>query len=624
MNNKTQIIKLRHLFFVLLSFLLITTSCEDVLDKENLEALTDGIWDDEDQATLYVNNLYTTNMPDDYFGTNSQLGDESYSSSTSYTYFMYGFILETDVDEVTVMHKDKYALIRRINIAIENLKSSSLSEDITNPLMGQALFFRAWRNWEMAKLYGGIPIVKSVQDPFTEDLDVARSSAKETVAAIVEDLDDAIEKLPVDWEYDDDDGRITSGAAAAFKARVLLTYASPLFNPDNDADRWQDAYDAYNQAIDLLAQMNIPRALYSNFEDIFTTDVLSNPEAIIFKRFSSSVGNDYTQGWEGDVRPPSGNGGGGYTPTWQLVSAFPMANGMLPAEEGSGYDENYFWQNRDPRFYATLAYNGDEWEMTGRDETNVWCFKNKLESNRMPTSGFYNKKATDPTIAADDVDYTSTAWIELRYAEVLLGLAECANELGKTSEAVEQVRAIRERAGIEPGDNNEYGVSSTESQEMLRQIIMIERQCEFAFENKRYWDLRRRLMFRKDLGEYVKKLNGTMRTGFKYVSEYDTIINHKKRYWSDIIKDESSPFYGSLRMDTVLYYGHMDIDNVSTTDKYFTKETKTLDTYSGSEQEINYPELYDFFAIPSTIIESSLAVEQTIGWQYGTFDPLAD
>ncbi|WP_340114648.1 RagB/SusD family nutrient uptake outer membrane protein [Maribellus mangrovi] len=602
------------LALIILMAVLMLPSCKDVLDKSDLNALTDKIWDDEDQATLYINNLYNDNMPKSYFGTNSQLSDETYSSDLQYADLLYGFKTPSDINAVTVLHKDKYELIRRINIALEGLDESALSDEQIAPLRGQALFFRAWRYWEMVQLYGGVPMVMTVQDPYSEDLNVPRSKTSESIDMIVADLDEAIDLLPVDYILDADKGRITSGAAAAFKGRILLNWASPLFNRNNDEARWQRAYDANQQAIDLLAQMNMPRDLHPDFATIFTTDVTTNPEAIIYKRFSLGAGTSYTIGWENSVRPPSGGGNGGYSPTWQLVQAFPMANGKLTNEEGSGYDPTYFWQNRDPRLYATVAYNGDQWEMSGRDEVNVWTFRNSKELNRVPSSGFYNKKASDATVAREDINQTSTAWIELRYAEVLLNFAECANELGETGEALEQIRAIRARAGIEDGGGT-YGIENSVSKEKLRQIIMVERQVEFAFENKRYWDLRRRLMFREDLGEYVTKLNGTQRGGFTY---------RAKGIWGREITDQSSPYYGQLNIDQALAEGDLDLNDTESSDEYFTKSDKNLDIYLGQSAEIDYLELYDFFAVPSSMIEKSPAVEQTAGWINGTFDPLAE
>jgi hypothetical protein len=255
--------------------------------------------------------------------------------------------------------------------------------------------------------------------------------------------------------------------------------------------------------------------------------------------------------------------------------------------------------------------------MTGRAETNLWTFRNVKENNRIPATGFYNKKATDPTIDQENVSQTSTAWIELRYAEVLLNFAECANELGKTAEALEKIRSIRERAwtgaGFDPPAGGDYGIPNSVSQEVLRQIIMVERQVELAYENKRYWDLRRRKMFREDLGQYVKKLNGTQRHGFTY-----TAI----RGFHNEITDETSPYYGQLRMDTALALGHLDIDDESSFSSYWRITYRNLDVYNSEPILIDYQPLYDFFAVPSSMLEKSKLVQQTLGWINGTFDPL--
>lgn len=595
-------------------FMAVFSGCQDVLDKHDLNVLDERIWEDEDQSTLYLNNLYSTNMPAVSLGVNSQLCDESYSGEEQYTDFVYGLKTASDINSLTVFHKTKYELIRRINICLEGMEKSSMSDSLRGIISGQALFFRAYRYWELVNLYGGVPIVKEVQDPFTEDLNVARSKTSESVAAIVGDLDEAMKLLPVEWPLETDKGRITRGIAAAFKGRVLLTWASPMFNPNNSQDRWQKAYDANKQAIEVLSKMKTPRALHPDFKTLFTTDPRTNVESVFYRRFSLSAGIEYTHGWEASVRPPSGGGNGGLSPTWELVKAFPMANGKLTGEPGSGFDSVCFWKNRDPRFYATVVYNGADWSMNGRTGTTIWTFRNIKESNRVSATGFYNRKAADASIPRENISNTGTAWHELRYAEVLLNFAECANELGKTAEALQYLRAIRARAGIEAGSGT-YGIPDNVSKNLLREIIMNERQVEFAFENKRYWDMRRRLMFRQDLGTYVKKLNGTYRHGFTL-----TALSG----WNTEITLETSPYKGWLRIDTALYNKRIDLNDPVSFSKYFRTTYKVMDIYNGMQTAINYAALYDFFAVPSSMLEKSPAVLQTKGWINGVFDPLAE
>ncbi len=623
MNKIDKIKQINFKQYLLIGFMsVLLFSCEKVLDKNDLTKLDDRIWEDASQIELYINNLYYKNMPntgdDGYgFGGHAAYTDETFSTSQSITDLLYGFASESTIGAVSeYFHKDKYQLIRRINICLEGIEDAPVDEAVKAPLRGQALFLRAWRYWEIVKHHGGVPIIKEAQDPYegSEALDVPRSKTKDAINEIIADLDQAIADLPIEWTQTEDKGRINSGAAAAFKGRILLAWASPMFNPNNDQTRWQRAYDANKQAVDLLSQMSVPRALHPNFSTIFTSNVLANVEAVIYRRYSLDAGSDYTHGWENSVRPYSGGGGSGYTPTWNLVQAFPMANGKLINDAESGYDETLFWKDRDPRFYATIAYNGSEWNMNGRESSVVWCFRNSTEGNRVPGTGFYNKKATDPNIARVDIGQTSTAWIELRYAEVMLNLAECANELGNQSEALTNVRAIRERAGIESG-GGEFGISNSVSKEELRELIMIERQVEFAFENKRYWDLRRRKMYREDLGNNVKMLNGTQRLGLSYRANGS---------WGRAITDKTSPYYGIMRIDTAYQFGHIDMNDPNSVKTYWTTSVRKMDLYQGQNIELDYKALYDFFAVPSSMLQKSVAVEQTLGWLNGTFDPLAE
>ena len=614
MKNKLNIMKT--LFTILGLFSLILFSCQDVLDKHDLTKLDERIWEDPVQIKLYINTLYAKNMPGASFAENSALSDETFSTGDNIIQLMYGFSTPNDINAVTDLHKDVYSDIRHINIGLEGIKNSSIDDSTKAVLAGQALFLRTFRYWKLVRLYGGIPIIKEVQDPYdgADALNIPRPKTSEAINDLIEDLDIAIESLPLEWKVNEDRGRITSVAAAAFKGRILLTWASPLFNPGNNEDRWKRAYEANKEAIHLSTQMTTPRSLVPEFKSIFTKPVLDNEEAIIFRRYSLGVGSDYTHGWEGDVRPSSGGGDSKNAPTWELVQAFPMANGKLINEPGSGYDKDVFWKNRDPRFYATIAYNGCEWPMNGRERLPIWCFRNVVEGNKQPATGFYNKKATDPSINIDDVGQTSTSWLELRYAEVLLNFAECANEIGSKDEALENIRLVRARAGIEAG-GGEYGIPNSVSKEELREIIMVERQVEFAFENKRYWDLRRRKMFSEDLGIYVKKLNGTQRHGLNYKALGP---------YGRPIADKSSPFFGWLPIDTAYQNGSIDLLNFNNFSNYFSSSLIALDKYANEHIVLNYKELYYFFAVPQAFIDNSPAIEQTAGWLEGTYDPLAE
>src|SRR5690606_24479241 len=197
-------------FFLFTLSLLVMSGCEDVLDKRNLNTVDDTIWDDYAASTVYLNSLYSQNMPSISLGVNAGYSDEGFSSSEAVTNIMWGVVDETQTGAISEFNVAAFENIRRINFAIMGINSGSLSAEEKEELAGQAYFFRAWRNWELVKLYGGIPLVAEAQDPFFDEMDVPRSTTKASVDFIVSDLDMGIAGLPERWELSADQGRITS------------------------------------------------------------------------------------------------------------------------------------------------------------------------------------------------------------------------------------------------------------------------------------------------------------------------------------------------------------------------------------------------------------------------------
>ncbi|ALJ01636.1 hypothetical protein DC20_21435 (plasmid) [Rufibacter tibetensis] len=567
-----------------LATVILLGSCEDVLDKPDPNAITPALWSNEKQVTLYLNRLYDRSMPAQGFGANSANSDEAPGSGDT----MYGRLT---IDAIGNYSQPKYLDIREINIAIEEIEKGNLSREVKDMLQGQARVLRAWEYWELVKLYGGIPMVLTALNPYNDDLQMPRTKTSEAINIIIDDLDKAIAALPKSWgvsEY----GRVTRGAAAALKSRVLLYWASPQFNPNNASDRWERAYTASKNAKQLLEQDGY--GLMPNFDQIFLVEGNNNKEAIFKRPFDYSTNKIHT--WENSVRPRviGIDGGTNSNPTKQLVDAFPMANGLNITDPASRYDAVHYWKNRDPRFYSTIVYNGANYTVAGesadRKQWHYYYYTNdgklvSTETQNPTTTGFYTRKAVNTSIAKDRVKQTDTDWIEIRFAEVLLNLAEAANEVGKTNEAYVELSKIRSRAKIK-NENGLYGLKANMSTGEMREAIMLERQIEFAFENKRYWDLRRRNLFEK-------KLNGTRRLGIR------TIL--KRQY--------SHASFLSIR-DTV------KLDTKFGT--YFTVEPWLKDDQSA----INYPQpKYNFFAIPKSILDRSPAVKQTQGWDNGSFNP---
>ena len=554
--------------YIITGLLLILTSCSDILDKRDLSALDDEIvWGNETYAAAYLNKLYLDNLPG--WPDVSQYSDEAYEGDD--VAVMYGQLSDGTMDAWY------YSQIRNINILIQKIEAGTLDDSVKKTLKGQAYVLRAWRYFQMVRLYGGVPLILEPQTS-EDNLLVSRNKTSECIAQIISDLDNAIASLPEIWT-EEDLGRITKGAAMALKGRVLLFYASPQFNPSNDMDRWQTAYTANFEAKESLIEAGY--GLYENYEDIWFDEM--NKEDVWVTRYEEP---GLTNSWNASTRPLSEaqNFSGSNHPTLEMVESYPMLSGLPISDPSSCYDPVLFFKNRDPRFNSTIAYNSCLWELSGKTGRRQYTYPT-AEANSPSETGYYCRKAINVSYTPYYTERSSTDWIEIRFAEVLMNFAECAVKTGKTNEAYEVLKQIRKRAGIEPGADNMYGLNRNMSESEMFQSIMLERKIEFAFEGKRYWDLRRNKL-------YATELNGTRRHGTK------PLLNMPLETFNEM-KDNITDY------DT--NYGY-----------YFRDSTVVVDT----KFDINFKDNYYFYDIPRYHLEKNPNLEQTQGWAEGTFDPL--
>ena len=460
----------------------------------------------------------------------------------------------------------------------------TLEEGFKNKIKAQAYFLRAWSYFLLVRVYGGVPVVKTPQE-LTDDLLTPRSSTTETFSFIEEDLDEAIRLLDNEKFVDGDRGRVGTAAALAFKGRVMLYKASPQFNPANpyDNQNWSAALTANENAKNQLETMGF--GLEPNYADIWSTANEGNAEAIMTAIFSDP---DRTNGRrEDNVRPltESKNSTGGDQPIWKFVESYPMADGYQPGNSPNyTYDLQSYWENRDPRFYANIVGNGFLFELSGKAGRRQYTdasfagsedrFGPTADFNR---SGFFPRKGIQPELIQEQVSLNSVDWIEIRYTEVLLNFAEAANEMGRGNEALSALREVRERAGIEAGAGNTYGITAS-SREEIRDAIYFERYIEFAYEGKRFWDLRR-------ARRLDAKLNGTKEQGLLATLKPGLPVDGVPNYT----------------------YEPQDFDY------------QVVDLFSGINLN-TVPESYYFFPIPLGEIQRNENLEQNSGWG-GTFDP---
>ena len=460
--------------FLFIFAMFIFSSCEkDVLDKGPLDSIDENlVWTDPSLAQLFVNDLYNS-IPG---GLWREVDDASDVSEAAHSWLEAIFY---NIGDVTPSNSPfecwgLYTPIRSANTFLKNMAPSETNADAFNSIKGEAIFLRAYFYAELVRFYGDVPIITEPQE-LTDSLSVSRNTYDECITFISDEMDKAAELLPLSFEGDMV-GHATKGAALALKARMLLYAASPLNNPSNDQAKWQKAADACKAVIDLGVY-----SLYDKgYTELFLDD--NNQEVI----FDIQFGYPYrTSGYEYRSNPTGLSGAYGMTrPTQDFIDMYEMANGKPITDPTSGYDPNNPYAERDPRFYASILYNGVDWR-GGPVETFV---NGKYGPNGISTygtdatmTGYYLRKFMDQTKpCAYTNDQGQANWILIRYAEVLLNYAETQIELGNEDEARTYINMVRERVGMP---------ATTATGADLMNLYRNERTVELAFEEHRFFDV---------------------------------------------------------------------------------------------------------------------------------------
>ena len=575
---KTRII---NLFGIGLVSALALTSCSDEFleDKKSYDKVSGDLYNTYEGCELRIDDIYswclpTTNSKANWRYPSSGQKDDMSQSTEEYP----GFSLFVDPEtEITTMQgnapdyfygsfgniqANTYGHIRLINDAIQGISASNgITDAEKDKLLGQAYFFRAWRYYCLVKMYGGVPIVTDLLDPSSSEGSV-RNTTKECIEFICSDLDKAAKMRAASTMNGsgftgNDYGRVTTGTALALKGRVLLLWASPLFNRKNDQTRWTNAYTQMKEELDSINQCGYGLFTSGNnvngstFAMMFN-QVGRNPEAVFFTLYNNKEGDDIGQNsdWERYIRPSNLTGSGGLIPSAMLIDMFPMADGKRPASADTytkldpssyNYEKEYPFMNRDPRFYRTFVFPGFRWAYSGSDDIllgeepntpvynsgrdfelwNYGWYADETKINDEESGyeygadnllgngkGVYVRKRSDDYDINNNPLYTwaktdngscfarsAQPYIELRYAEVLLNLAEVACGAGDMAYAVSLLQQIRARAGYTAENNYGLQADLASDQAKCMSAIIYERQIELAYEGKRFDDMRRWMLF---------------------------------------------------------------------------------------------------------------------------------
>ncbi|GAO41894.1 RagB/SusD family nutrient uptake outer membrane protein [Flavihumibacter petaseus] len=434
-----------------------------------------------------------------------------------------------------------YRSIRECNFALGNIDKVSMDAGHKAAMVAELRFIRAYRYFDLVTNYGGVVLlgdkVYNLGDDFSGDDLYTRASIQDCVNYILSELTAAAAGLPAsnssNWKL----GRATNGAALALKARMALYAASPLYN----AGTWADAATAAKAVMDLGRY-----SIYGGgYRELFLTP--ENNE-IIFERLYTKNASHFPL--EIACAPNGYGGWGGNTPLQNLVDDYEMDNGKAIDEPGSGYNEQNPYVNRDPRFAASILYNGAPYR--GR---NVETFlpggrdsKDGNENWNTSKTGYVMLKFLNDAYPIDNPwDVAGfQPWIYMRYAEVLLNYAEAQNEaVGPDASVYAAVNQIRQRASVEMP-----GLPAGLSQEEMRERIRNERRVELAFEEHRFYDVRRWkiAMQTENVPAYgidiQKQSNGTL-----VYSRKEAITGRKfeeQHYWLPIPRAEIQALNGKI------------------------------------------------------------------------------
>lgn len=396
----------------------------------------------------------------------------------------------------------------------------------------EAHFLRAYFNFELLKRYGPIPIIKSTLDINKDYSDTPRPTMKEVVEFIANDCDMAADSLELTpWRnMNDAFGRATKGAALALKSRLLLYAASPLYvdfgdideaNKPSDATLWKAAADAAKAVIDLNQYELAPA-----YDDLFKND-FQNKEYIFVRRYPSN--SDF----EKSNFPVSYGGKGGTNPSQNLIDDYEML-------DGTAFDWNdpvkaaHPFENRDERLLATVLMNGVLFK--GKRIATYPGGADAMPNPNATKTGYYLRKFLNENVNIQTGGGSDGHVVPLfRLAEIYLNYAEALNEYDPTNPDIAvYLNKIRERVSLPD-------VPSGLTQEQMRTLIHHERRVELAFEEHRFWDVRRWKVASSTLGAPVKgvKITQDDAGNFTYSPvQVEQRVFQPKMYWYPIPQSE--------------------------------------------------------------------------------------
>ena len=557
--------KKRYVIIALSVFGTVFTSCNDsFVNTKPLDQLSESVvWTDPSLADAFVTELYGG------LG-NGGFDEQMLASLTDEASFPHPGRNITTITESrsnpadpgwingTLSWQNMYTRIRACNLALENLKKATTFPKATvDRLSGEAKFMRAYYYHQLVRYFGGVPIVDKTFSLADTEFMSKRNTMKECIAFIEKECDESAALLTETMAA----GRASKAAALALKSRILIYAASDLYdastaksksaamaaytNPEfvafvdgSRTERWTKAKNAAKAVLDLPGLGNQLNLSAPASKEDGVTNYMNNSlsrsggeKELIFARYFINAKAE-NGGRIGLFNGPNGyNNWAGNAPIQNFVDDYEMMDGSKFSWSNANHSAAPY-VNRDPRFYATLMYDGSAWKprsasaapkdpfnqiQTGQYEISsgsgkVPYFgldtrKSSIEDWNGSYTGYYFRKFTDPSPAiVDQNTWQQIPWPFLRYTEAVFNYVEACIALGEDAEARAWLNKVRFRSGMP---------AVTESGSALRDRYRNERRIEMAFEEQRYHDARRWMIASSTLGNKVQIINviGTLKAG---------------------------------------------------------------------------------------------------------------
>jgi hypothetical protein len=532
---------IQKILFIVMVSVLINSCSQDFLNLSPQDRITESaVWSDPNLVELFVNEMYRGLGHGHHEAEVGSMVDESHFIHNYGTnQVVASLITPSDIGQWNAGNQNAYrwsqvyGYIRNAVMFQENIDNVPFEDEAWRErLKGEVHFLIAYYYHNLVRLHGGVPIITrtfALEDEF----EVPRNTLKECIDHIVQNADAAAAILPVKWDYGNADlGRANKAGALALKSRILLWAASDLVH-----ENWYGSYEqpdlvtlggdrtaawtaAKNAAWEVmqLSEFALEDGTGDPFQDYTNLFVEKRSDEHIFSRYFIK-----SNGWDSEdsnTHSPLFNGPNGYS-AWAgnthiqaLVDDYEMADGTSfdwdnPAHAAAPYE------NRDPRFYASILYDGAPWRQrpsstaaydpenkisirtvySGMTANPDQVVKYGIDTRQGPQqtwngtyTGYYLRKAIDISVDPEFVysgENQEVPWHFFRLGEVYLNYAEACIELGEEDEAKTYLNMLRARAGMP---------DITDTGDALMERYRNERRVEMAFEQARYFDVRRWLI----------------------------------------------------------------------------------------------------------------------------------